>query len=431
LEKNKPFLQDSRNKAEFTNRTIKSPLLTFSKVTGLKFTHYPFILSFGNMITECAMKRSSNKHFIVLAFITICALLTLTTIGSFPSTPTSVFGQSNDDDDDIHHDDTSPINDDDKGDGNDHEGEKNKNNDHETNRFVILTFDGGYKGHFTAVKPILDKYGFKATFYVVCNYAQKATIDNTSDRMNWNEIMDLYEQGHDVGAKSKNVVGFDELSSIRSQYVVSESKKCLQDQGINATSFVYPFNRGSNIKHITSTISDHFELALTTKASTSAPLMFLDCRFEYVETVDNNNQDRDANPDDSDSSSNDSGCREYLGNGSLSIINRYSIKAWSHDAERKENSLDDTQMLETFIEVANSQDEFNSEGKTTAALPIIMWHKIEDTPDPYCTSRNLFDLEMKYLHDNGFTVLTMANLEFDKNTNTLRVIDNNKVNNIM
>jgi hypothetical protein len=86
-------------------------------------------------------------------------------------------------------------------------------------------------------------------------------------------------------------------------------------------------------------------------------------------------------------------------------------------------------MLETFIEVANSQDDFNSEGKTAAALPIIMWHKIEDTPDPYCTSLALFDLEMKYLHDNGFTVLTMADLKFDKNTNTLRVINNDDDNN--
>ena len=48
--------------------------------------------------------------------------------------------------------------------------------------------------------------------------------------------MELYEQGHDVGAKSKNVFGFDEVSPIRSQYLISESKKCLQDQGINATS---------------------------------------------------------------------------------------------------------------------------------------------------------------------------------------------------
>jgi hypothetical protein len=298
-------------------------------------------------------------------------------------------------------------------------------------KFAILVFNGGDKNQYINAKPILDKYGFKATFYVVCNYAQKASIENASDRMNWNEIKDLYKQGHDVGAKSKNAVGSDEVSPTRSQYLVSESKQCLQEKGINATSFVYPFNRGSDIKYITSTVSDHFELALTTKAPTSAPLMFLDCRVEYVERVDDdNNQDRDANPDASDSSNNDPGCREYLGNGSLSIINRYSIKAWSHDAERKENSLDDTQMLETFIEVANSQDEFNSEGKTATALPIIMWHKIEDTPDPYCTSLALFDLEMKYLHDNGFSVLTMADLEFDKNTNTLRVINNDDDNNV-
>jgi hypothetical protein len=298
------------------------------------------------------------------------------------------------------------------------------NYDNNNKKFAILTFDGGDKTQYINAKPILDKYGFKATFYVVCNYAQKASIENASDRMNWNEIMELYEQGHDVGAKSKNVFGVDEVSLTRSQYLISESKKCLQDHGINATSFVYPFNRGSDIKHITSTLSDHFELALTTKASTKSPLMFLDCRVEHVETADDdNNQDRDATLDDSDSSSNDPGCRESLGNGTLSTINRYSIKAWSHDAERKENSLDDTQMLETFIEVANSQEEFNSEGTTAAALPIIMWHKIGDTPDPYCTSLALFDLEMKYLHDNGFTVLTMADLKFDKNTNSLTVIN--------
>jgi hypothetical protein len=297
-------------------------------------------------------------------------------------------------------------------------------------KFAILTFDGGDKSQYINAKPILDKYGFKATFYVVCNYAEKASIENASDRMNWNEIMDLDKQGHDVGAKSKNALGSDD-SPIRSQYLISESKMCLQKQGINATSFVYPFNRGSDIKHITTAISDQFELALTTKASTGAPLMFLDCSVEYVETVDdNNNQDRDANPDDSDTSSNDPGCTEYLHNGSLSTINRYSIKAWSHDAERKENSLDDAQMLETFIEVVNSQDEFNSEGKTAAAIPIIMWHKIEDSPGPYCTSLALFDLEMKYMHDNGFTILTMADLDFDKNTNTLRVINNDDDDNI-
>jgi hypothetical protein len=37
--------------------------------------------------------------------------------------------------------------------------------------------------------------------------------------------------------------------------------------------------------------------------------------------------------------------------------------------------------------------------------------------DEYTTSTNLFDAEMKYLHDNGFTVLTMANLVYDDSSN--------------
>ena len=40
----------------------------------------------------------------------------------------------------------------------------------EHNKFVILNFDDNRKSQFTHAKPILDKYGFKATFYVVCNY---------------------------------------------------------------------------------------------------------------------------------------------------------------------------------------------------------------------------------------------------------------------
>ncbi|MGH9974198.1 MAG: polysaccharide deacetylase family protein, partial [Nitrososphaeraceae archaeon] len=40
----------------------------------------------------------------------------------------------------------------------------------EKDKVVILNFDDGRKSQFTHAKPILDKYGFKATFYVVCNY---------------------------------------------------------------------------------------------------------------------------------------------------------------------------------------------------------------------------------------------------------------------
>ena len=37
-------------------------------------------------------------------------------------------------------------------------------------KVVILTFGDTLKGQITTAKPILDKYGFKATFFITCNW---------------------------------------------------------------------------------------------------------------------------------------------------------------------------------------------------------------------------------------------------------------------
>lgn len=57
-------------------------------------------------------------------------------------------------------------------------------------KIVILNFDDGRRTQFTHAKPILDKYGFKATFYIVCNY-----IEKKPGFMNWREVTQLYEEG--------------------------------------------------------------------------------------------------------------------------------------------------------------------------------------------------------------------------------------------
>lgn len=76
-------------------------------------------------------------------------------------------------------------------------------------------------------------------------------------------------------------------------------------------------------------------------------------------------------------------------------------------------------MYEEFANVVNSQQNFNGDG-TIRAIPIIAYHDLDygyRTPDS--TSVNLFDAEMKYLYDNGFTVLTMADLGYDESTHQL------------
>ena len=54
------------------------------------------------------------------------------------------------------------------------------------NKYVVLMFDRGYDNIFTTAKPILDKYGFKASIFIACDY-----IENGKG-MNWNQIRQLY-----------------------------------------------------------------------------------------------------------------------------------------------------------------------------------------------------------------------------------------------
>jgi hypothetical protein len=115
-------------------------------------------------------------------------------------------------------------------------------------------------------------------------------------------------------------------------------------------------------------------------------------------------------------------CRTFSDDGELTFANRYSIMGWSHDAERRDNSYSDSEMLDRFIEVVNSQSTYNTDG-TINAIPIIIWHRIDNSgvgdPEQYATTIDLFEKEIKYLHDNGFKVLTMKDLGYDENSNYL------------
>jgi peptidoglycan/xylan/chitin deacetylase (PgdA/CDA1 family) len=286
--------------------------------------------------------------------------------------------------------------------------------DDEHNKFAILTFDDGYKSQYTNVKPILDKYGYKGTFYVVCNYAEK----EDKDRMNWNEIQELQKQGHDIESHSMSHANLTDIPAYRVDIEIGVSKQCLVSQGFNVTSFSYPFAQGSQNESIVDTVAKYYSLGRTA----DAPLMFLDCSG-WDNSDDEIENDISLTLVSSSNDEND-GCREYsTHDNSLNAVNRYSIMGWTHDSERRYKQYDDSQMLERFIEVVEGQSKYNDEGKISA-IPIVIWHNIEDntTTDIHTTtSTNLFEAEIRYLHDNGFTVLTMDDLVYDEYDNTLKI----------
>jgi peptidoglycan/xylan/chitin deacetylase (PgdA/CDA1 family) len=255
--------------------------------------------------------------------------------------------------------------------------EPQKNNINQQ-KVVILTFDDGYKSQYSNAKPILDKYGFKATFSIVCNY-----VGSGDNRMTWKEIKSLQQEGHNIASHTMNHYDLSKLPPQEVEYEVAQSKQCLLDQGINPKSFAYPFNGGSDDPSVISTVANYYDLARTA----TDPLAFLSC-------------------DSSDCTA-----------------NRYSIMGWSHDSEKKNNAYNDQQMLERFVQVVNSQNEYNANGVNV--VPILIWHKIDNSNKEYSTSIDLFEAEVKYLYDNGFIVLTMADLVYDGASKYLKISGGN------
>ena len=267
---------------------------------------------------------------------------------------------------------------------------------------MVLTFDDGWKSQYTNAKPILDAYGYKASFGIICEDVGKA------DHMSWEEINTLEEEGHDIGAHSMTHRSMTEISLEEMEVEVSGSKQCLIDNGIEDVNyFSYPKNEGSADKAVVDTVSQHYDLARTG----NDPLMYLRCDG-FTETPQTD-------------------CKTYTEDGELTFVNRYSIMGWSHDSDRMRDSLDDFQTRQMFIEVMNSATDYNMDKGIVNAIPIIIYHEIDNTGRNYSTNIDLFESEMRYLSDNGFKVLTMADLEYDENTNYLYIKEENSTQSII
>lgn len=64
---------------------------------------------------------------------------------------------------------------------------------------VIITLDDGYRDNYLNAFPLLQEYGFIATFFVVTD-----PIDNNSDRyMTWEQIEEMARAGMDIEPHSK------------------------------------------------------------------------------------------------------------------------------------------------------------------------------------------------------------------------------------
>ncbi len=281
------------------------------------------------------------------------------------------------------------------------------------NKFVVINFDDGYRSQYTVAKPILDKYGFKASYFIVCNFVgKKAKEMNTTsignlngagnftgkgvEQMSWLDILTLYKEGYQIGSHSMNHLNnMSRMSDAKLDYELGQSKQCLLNHSIPANTFSYPFSEGQYNATIVAKESKYYSYVRTG----DEPLMFLHC---------DHYQHKSSQTD----------CRTYLPNGKVTFTNRYSIIGWNPEVEKSKYPYNDMQLLQRFIQVVNSQLRFNKQGKPAEAIPIVYYHRIDNSSALYGTHPSLFATEMKYLQDNNFKVIRMDSLVYNNATNS-------------
>lgn len=264
-----------------------------------------------------------------------------------------------------------------------------------SNKVVMIGFDDGWKSQITYAKPILDKYGLKASFFVVCNYVNSGDIR----RMNWQDIATLQQDRMDVQSHTMDHKPLDKMSTNALIYEIAGSKQCLASHGIDSTIFGYPFNLGSNMPSVVDIVSKYYNFARTG----TYPLMSLNC-----------NGFANIKPQQTD-------CRTYLPDGKLTFANRYDIRSDSFFHISSSHNYGTSEMFQQFIQQVNSQVPYNNNGKINA-IPIITYHDLTYNIQDYnkagtTITVQLFDQEMQYLHDNGFKVLLLNQFGFDPTNN--------------
>ena len=102
-------------------------------------------------------------------------------------------------------------------------------------RPIILTFDDGSETVLTTALPIMQKYNFTGTAYIVYNYI------GITNYMDTDQIRKLYANGWEIGSHSLSHVSLTERTDRQKDEIVDSRRKLQSKLGVPILTFAYPF----------------------------------------------------------------------------------------------------------------------------------------------------------------------------------------------
>ncbi len=116
-------------------------------------------------------------------------------------------------------------------------------------KFICITFDDGYEDIFYYAFPILKRYGFRATVFVISNFVGRTNnwdfgFGIRFKHLNWEQIKILFDNGWEIGSHSANHRALTFLDDEEVKFEVESSKYEIEKNlGAVVKSFAPPFSR--------------------------------------------------------------------------------------------------------------------------------------------------------------------------------------------
>jgi peptidoglycan/xylan/chitin deacetylase (PgdA/CDA1 family) len=100
---------------------------------------------------------------------------------------------------------------------------------------VVLTFDDGYADNYTDALPVLQQYGFKATFFIVPNFVDAPAY------MTWAQLAELRDQGMEIASHTMTHLDLTRIGLERAREEIEQARVVLEERmGVPIVTFSYP-----------------------------------------------------------------------------------------------------------------------------------------------------------------------------------------------
>jgi peptidoglycan/xylan/chitin deacetylase (PgdA/CDA1 family) len=115
-------------------------------------------------------------------------------------------------------------------------------------RSVVITFDDGFKNNYSEAFPILCKYGFTATIFIVTNHVDGICSWDGHESipqmplLSWQEIQEMSNHGIEFGSHGCSHSYLTQISEEKMNRELSESKSTIETQlGKPVSFFCHPY----------------------------------------------------------------------------------------------------------------------------------------------------------------------------------------------